>query len=434
MTGVAGTLLNYDPARITALKNAYVAGGPLTRAFYTSGEVFNADLDRIWRRHWLYAGHACQIAKTGDWMTWDVGAANVVLVRGATGDVRAFHNTCRHRGSRICSGEQGHNRLLTCPYHSWTYELDGRLRTPTEREFGVHQSKLGLHPVALRDLGGLLFVCLGSDPVAFETAAAEIAEQMQHQGFADAKLAHTIRYTVAANWKLIFENNRECYHCDHAHPEYVKGVYDTAWFNEANVPEVERQMALANGRFEKLRLGSAVATSEMTGSFWRVTRAPLMKGWKTQSLDGTSVAPLMGVFRERDAWSQGTLRATVFPNFWQHASDDHAVATRITPLGATTSQVDVSWFVHKDAIEGQDYTLDRLLPFWQRTSEQDWALCSANQAGVSSQAYAPGPYSKIRETNVQQFVDWYLTALERPAAASAKAKYRSHGYKDRPRA
>jgi len=262
----------YDATRIAKLKAGYVHGGPLQREFYTSAEVFNADLDRIWRRHWLYAGHACQIPKAGDWMTWNVGSDTIVLMRGKDGDVRAFHNTCRHRGARVCNGEHGNSRMLVCPYHAWTYELDGRLRTPTEREFGIHQSTLGLHPVALMDLGDLLFVALGPEPVSFDEGAAEIAAQMQHQGFEHAKLAHTIRYAVAANWKLVFENNRECYHCDNAHPEYVKGTYDTARFSEANLPEVDRQTALANARFEALGLGQAVAASDMTGRYWRVTR------------------------------------------------------------------------------------------------------------------------------------------------------------------
>jgi len=159
-----------------------------------------------------------------------------------------------------------------------------------------------------------------------------------------------------------------------------------------------------------------MASSEMTGAYWRAARTPLMQGWKTQSLDGQPVAPLMGTFRARGEWSEGTLRSTIFPNFWQHASDDHAVATRLTPLDATTSQVDVSWFVHKDAVESKDYTLEKLLPFWQRTSEQDWNICEANQAGILSPRYEPGPYSRIRETNVQHFVDWYLAALGGPRA------------------
>jgi len=425
-------LAAYDPARIEALRAGYRGAGPLERAFYCDPEVFAADIDRIWRRHWLYAGHACQISRPGDWLTWSFGADSIIVVRGKDGAVRAFHNTCRHRGARVCSAEAGHGGLLVCPYHSWTYELDGRLRTPTEREFGVHQSELGLFPVAVRDVAGLVFVALGPEPVAFDQAASEIALQMAHQGFAEAKLAKSIRYRVAANWKLVFENNRECYHCAHAHPEYVSGTYDVARFDPALLAEVERQTALAAVRFQRLGLGDAVAASAMTGAYWRITRAPLVEGWKTQSLDGQPVAPLMGTMRAMDAWSDGTLRCTVFPNFWQHASDDHAVATRLTPIDAVTTEVDVSWFVHKDAVEGKDYALGRLLPFWQRTSEQDWALCATNQLGVTSPAYRPGPYSTTRETNVQQFIDWYLGALAMPAAAKAKPKLRSIGYKDRP--
>jgi Rieske 2Fe-2S family protein len=409
----------YRPERIDALRQGHRRGGPLERAFYVSAEVLNADLDRIWRRHWLYVAHACQIPRPGDWLTWEVGSDQVLLVRGSDEVLRAFHNTCRHRGARVCNSENGHSRLLVCPYHAWTYELDGRLRTATEREFGVHQRELGLTPVALRNIAGLLFVALGTDPVPFGPAVAEIEDKMRHQGLEEAKLAHQARYIVKANWKLIFENNRECYHCAHAHPEYTRGTYDVARLNEDTKPEVERQTAEADARFRAMGLDGAIASSAMTGTYWRCTRAPLMEGWKTQSLDGTPVAPLMGTFRQQGRWSMGTLRTTVFPNFWQHASDDHAVATRLTPIDATTTEVDVRWFVHRDAQEGRDYDLERLLPFWQRTSEQDWEICAANQAGVSSPAYRPGPYSRTRETNVEHFVEWYLEAVARPRSARA---------------
>ena len=404
----------YDPACLRDLQRRYTGGGPLPRAFYVAPEVFNADLDLIWRRHWLYAGHACELPTPGDWKTWQLGHDTVLLVRGADLAVRAFHNVCRHRGARLCGAEHGNSRLLVCPYHAWTYELDGRLRTATEPEFGRPRSGLGLQRIALRTLGDLLFVALGPDPTPFAAAAAEIAPQMAHQGFAEAKLAKRLRYTVAANWKLIFENNRECYHCATAHPEYAAGTYDTARFEPARLPEVERETAAADARFAALGLGAAVATSAMTGAYWRVSRAPLMAGWMTESLDGRPIAPLMGRMRERGDWSRGTLRCTVFPNFWQHANDDHAVATRLTPIDAGSTQVDVSWFVHRDAVEGTDYELSALLPFWQRTSEQDWAICAAQQAGVASPAYIPGPYSLTRETNVQHFIDWYLAALDAP--------------------
>jgi Rieske 2Fe-2S family protein len=160
--------------------------------------------------------------------------------------------------------------------------------------------------------------------------------------------------------------------------------------------------------------------SGMTGTYWRAHRTPLVPGWSTQSLDGAPVAPLMGLFRARGEWSRGTLRTTVFPNFWQHASDDHAVATRITPIAADECVIDVWWLVDKDAVEGRDYDLARLMPFWQRTSEQDWRICEDQQIGVSSSRYVPGPYARNLEANVAHFVDWYLGEMG-PRRAPLKA-------------
>ncbi len=158
MAGSPNAIYDYDAERIEALCGTYRGAGPLPRPFYTSPEVFKADMDRIWRRHWLYAGHSCLIPQPGDWMTWAIGFDSVIFARGKDGELRAFHNTCRHRGARVCREEHGHGRAFVCPYHAWTYDLDGRLKTATEREFGVHPSKLGLHPVPLKNVAGLLFV------------------------------------------------------------------------------------------------------------------------------------------------------------------------------------------------------------------------------------------------------------------------------------
>src|SRR5262249_19146119 len=156
-----------------------------------------------------------------DWISWQIGHDSVIVVRTASGEIKAFHNTCRHRGSQLCRVEHGSGPAFTCPYHGWTYDLDGRLQTRTEKEVGVHESQLGLRPVALRNAAGLLFVALGDDPVDFSGAEADIASRLRHHGMDDAKVAKTVTYRVKANWKIVFENNRECYHCPTAHPEYI---------------------------------------------------------------------------------------------------------------------------------------------------------------------------------------------------------------------
>ena len=135
-------------------------GGPLERDFYVAPEVFEADLARIFHRHWIFAGYAFQVARPGDFFTYKVGTESVIVVRDRAGEIRAFHNVCRHRGSRICKTEQGNAHRLVCPYHRWTYELDGALVLDTSKEFGVDRAGYSLRPVAIENAAGLLFISL----------------------------------------------------------------------------------------------------------------------------------------------------------------------------------------------------------------------------------------------------------------------------------
>jgi Rieske 2Fe-2S family protein len=125
-------------------------------------------------------------------------------------------------------------------------------------------------------------------------------------------------------------------------------------------------------------------------------------------MDGSQVSTLMGAYTDPDV---GTLRARTLPNFWNHSSCDHGVSTLLLPAGPRKTLARVSWLVHEDAVEGRDYRLEELMPFWQLTSEQDWAICERQQRGVESSAYEPGPYSTYKEYNVDAFVRWYVKTL-----------------------
>ena len=390
-------------------------GGPLERDFYVAPEVFAADLARIFHRHWIFVGYAFQVPRPGDFLTYKVGGESIIVLRDRSGAIRAFHNVCRHRGSRICKTEQGHAHRLVCPYHRWTYELDGALVLDTSREFGVDKTELSLRPVALENAAGLLFVSLlpGEAPPDFSDALATIRRKMKPHALERAKIAHQIDYVVKANWKLVFENNRECYHCPPNHKEYNTAAYDVqrdmAMLDPSLQPGMDAIVARANARFRSLGLDEGDALSTMTGVSWRCHRTPVMEGFVTQSMDGKPLCNrLMGDIKE---WDSGTLRTTVFPNFWQHTNCDYAAAARLTPIGPDETHVRGYWLVDAAAVEGKDYTLDRLLPIWDLTNRQDWTICEDQQAGVSSRAYLPGPYSRIRERNVAHFLDWYLSEL-----------------------
>jgi Rieske 2Fe-2S family protein len=237
------------------------------------------------------------------------------------------------------------------------------------------------------------------------------------QGFDRARIAKVIDYEVEGNWKLVWENNRECWHCTASHPQYIQANWDNAPIDDARLTrEIE---AHARATSARLRAHGLVIDYEEAGMvrfpspdrWWAINRTPLVPGWVSESLDGQPVAPVMGQYPIRDV---GTLRMRTMPNFWNHSSSDHSVSTRLAPAGPQRTLVEVTWLVDAEAVEGKDYALDRLLPFWELTSEQDWDLCERNQAGVSSSAFTPGPYSTKREYNVIRYIDWYLSRIAQP--------------------
>jgi Rieske 2Fe-2S family protein len=391
----------------------------LPAVFYGADDVHRLDLERIWRSSWVFAAHSCELRNQGDATVLQFGADSFILVRGGEDVVRAFRNTCRHRGSRILDRPATGLKALVCPYHQWTYSTSGRLLGcgGMERERTIQRESLGLHEVRVVEVGGLLFLAAGDDAPSIEQARSELERALRPQGLESAKVAARRTYRVRANWKLIWENNRECWHCHVGHPEYIRSNFDTALPSD---PELGRRTSEINGNLSALGLEldhdeAGLAEFPTPDRWWSATRTPTTAGFVSESLDGRAVAPLMGDYAEADV---GVLRARMLPNFWCHASSDHAVTTRLLPLGPGLTQVQVTWLVDAAATKGRDYELSRLLPFWQSTSEQDWTLCERAQRGVLDAGYEPGPLSPGREYNVIALLDWYRRALGNTSQSS----------------
>ena len=403
--------MNAD-ARLAALVARQRPGWSLDREFYLDPAVAAADLAAIWHRRWLFVAHGVELPEPGCVLALEIGAEPLLLVRGRDGIVRGFANVCRHRGSRICKPGPGRAHRLVCPYHAWTYDLDGRLASDV-RGHGVDATELGLRAYRTEEIGGLVFVSLADDPPDIAPMRAAYASWLEPQGLARARIAHSVEYRVAANWKVVFENNRECLHCPVAHREYIRANYDIHLTDPRRAAEIAARVEAEAARWAAMGLAAPTLASDMTAAWWRVNRTPLVPGFVTESLDGAAVAPVMGGYRTHDV---GTLRATTFPNFWMHGSGDHAVTTRLLPDGPETTLIRVSWLVDGAAREGRDYALDGLTPFWRLTSEQDWELCENVQRGLRSARYRPGPFETVKERNVAQFVAWYLDELRAAAA------------------
>jgi Rieske 2Fe-2S family protein len=411
-----------DAGRSSTLDQAlcgYRPGHALSRDFHVDATIYAEEIERVWRHSWLFAGFSIEAVHPGHFFSFELGDDALLIVRGDDGRLHALHNSCRHRGSRVCDLTAGRTKRWVCPYHQWSYALDGTLLGAggLERELDLSEHDLLRAPVV--EIGGLVYVWLAAGPAApFGGAEAALGGALAPQGIDRARIAHRADYQVQANWKLVWENNRECWHCHIGHPEYVQANFDA-------VPDTERNRELSAARAQehRLALGEPAANAELMpdehsrpglyrfptpGRWWSANRTPLMPGFVTESLDGAPVSTLMGDYANRDT---GTLRVRTVPNMWMHASSDHAVVTQLLPGGPDTTHVRVNWLVDADAREGQDYSLDALVAFWQLTSEQDWTLCERNHAGVRNPAYFPGPYSPSREYNVQAFVDWYLARM-----------------------
>ena len=394
----------------------HTPGFALQREFQTDPGIYQLDLQRIWRRGWLFAGHTCQVRRPGDYFVFDIDNDSIVVVRGDDDRIHALHNTCRHRGMKVCATESGHLGRIVCPYHQWSYARDGALVAcgGMDEDGDLDRRDFALHRAHVREVGGLIFVCLADNPIPFEAAEQAFGAPLQPQGLERAKVAAARSYEVRANWKLVWENNRECWHCTVNHPQYVRANYDNAPIDDPALKrEIEAQVRARSAHVEPDGLAidhqaAGLVRFPSPGCWWSINRTPLVPGWVSESMDGRPVAPLMGAYRTRDV---GTLRMRTMPNFWNHSSGDHSVSTRLAPAGPQKTLAQVQWLVHEDAVEGRDYTLDALLPFWQLTSEQDWDLCARNQAGVSSSAFTPGPYSTKREYNVIRYTEWYLREI-----------------------
>ena len=393
-------------------------GHTLPREFYNDPEIYRADLDAIFHAQWLFAGHDAEIPAIGDYFTISAGEYPVIVVRGRDGEIRAFHNTCRHRGSRICSAARGSSVRLVCPYHNWSYDLDGRLLFARDMGKPFDPAPLGLKPVACETAGGYIFVCVAANPPDFEGFRRAMTPYFERHRLAQAKLAHETTTIENGNWKLVWENNRECYHCSPNHPELCRTFPESPTVAGVAGALADPEIAAHFERMEKLGLPSRFQLSAQGD--YRLARMPLIPGVLSYTMSGQAAVkrPLSDDIAEP---SLGTLMLFNYPSTWNHVLADHAVTFRVTPLGPTQTAVTTKWLVHKDAVEGVDYTIDELIHVWDATNDQDRRIVEENQIGVNSPAYEPGPYSPVQEGGVVQFIDWYAGAMERALERRARA-------------
>jgi len=364
----------------------------LPQRYFISPEIFAQEKERIFSRQWVLVGHQSAIAQSGDYFISEVSGESLIVVRDKRGEIRGFYNVCRHRGSRLIESRNGQlSAAIQCPYHAWTYGLDGRLLGAPHMDdvAGFNKADYSLHGVNLALWEGFIFVNLGaSGPltsilsqkerrndgefVSLEDWFAPLNGKFSHWNMSMLQPAKRIEYDVRANWKLMFENYSECYHCPGVHPQLQKvSPYDSA------------ENDLREGPF--------------LGGFMKINPG------KSLTMSGNACAAFVGKIENL----QQVFYYSIFPNMLLSLHPEYVMVHQLWPQSPDRTLIVCDWFFHPEAFERQDFKPEDAIEFWDTTNRQDWHVCELSQQGISSRAYEPGPYS-VRESIPAAWDEYYL--------------------------
>jgi len=396
-----------DTRSIRQLLADHRPGWSLEQRFYTDPEIYALETEHIVMHNWIMAGHESQFPNAGDFRVVSVANESAIIVRGDDGELRAFANVCRHRGSLVCLEHKGNTRKFECPYHGWMYGTDGSLLAARSMSQDFDKSGFALRPVSLDTVHGLVFVCFCDEPPALDAAKRELAEPMAMFGFDTLKVAAQKSYPIPANWKLSVENYQECYHCANAHPEYAR--MHTLMLDPRQRDRLQDNM---RERMSACGLRDIVidcldhkAPPGQVGYYYG--RTAMFEGYLTGSRDGKPVAPLLG---ELTGYDGGASDLGVGPLSYLLAYSDHVVAYVFTPVDLDNSRCEIIWMVRGDAEEGRHYRRDELTWLWDVTTEADKTIIVNNAKGVRSRYYRPGPLSHM-ESPQNRFLNWVLDQI-----------------------
>ncbi len=377
----------------------------LPAASYLSADAFAREREGVLFADWFCAGRAESLAAPGDYLTADVAGESILVVRGKDGSLAGFYNLCRHRGCRLvpAAGAQPAANLarsgradgsIRCPYHGWTFGLDGLLRSaPFLPDLRRYRDRLALHPVGVATWGGFIFIRLdqraGESPLAGQLDGAD--SRLAAYPLAELRTAGRRVYHVAANWKVICENYNECYHCGPVHPELCDlvpafrrgGGNDLDW--DAGIPHRE-----------------GAYTFTATGT--------------------TRRAPFPGLSEKDIARHRGEL---ILPNLMLSLSSDHVAAFTLWPHDAGHTTVLCDFLFHPAEIARADFDPSDAVEFWDLVNRQDWSICEQVQDGMGSRMFTSGYMAPMEQPSAD--VGRYVTRRLGGPAADVSAGAPGHG-------
>ena len=371
--------MSYPSARREALSRVEPA---LPAAWYRDPQHYARELEAFWYRRWVAVAREEEIAVPGDWRLVRVGTQSLVLLRGEDGALHAFHNTCRHRGSVLCTEEQGRfaRKRIVCPYHAWTYDLAGRLvATPRRMESpDFDAADFPLFEVALECWGGFVFLHLDRDPPPLADAVGHLARYERYR-LRELRIGKRIVLDVAANWKLLAENFSECFHCPPVHPQFC-----------------------------------AIVTAYQEAGAWGLRGQPEARpeykpGAATLTLDGTARLPPLPGLTEADRQRLYTADMAL-PNLFLNIHPDYVNSQLMFPTGPQSVRMVYDWLFEARRLPLPEADLQHYVALWDITNRQDAQNCEWQQQGMQSREFAHGVYVP-QEFDAHRFANWIREGL-----------------------
>lgn len=363
-----------EPRRLRAVDRPLEKAATLPRRLFTDPAVYDLEITRLFHRTWHCLGRVDQIPVAGDYRTYEIGGSGIIVVRGTDGELRAFHNVCRHRGTRLVERAAGSSaKVFVCPYHAWTYDLAGKLRgAPHMEGMDFNPTEHGLHPVRVEEWRGFYFVSLDAKAKPLEDHLGGFIQRVAAYPLERLRLAHRVTYEIAANWKLVIQNANECYHCPGVHPQLA------------------RLTPYRSGE-QDLRQG------------------PVFGGWM-EFVDGVTSLTESGDSRRKPfpGISADDRRRVyyyvLYPANFMSLLPDYVTLDWFIPLGPDRTRLVFDLYIDRDE---EDPAHDAMA-FWETTNRQDWHICELAHLGARTVGYAQGRYSE--EEEVVHAIDRYYLA------------------------
>jgi len=364
----------------------------LPGGWYRDPEHYQRELQAFWYSRWIAVAREEELPAPGDWRLVRLGTQGLVLLRDEAGGLRAFHNTCRHRGSVLCTEDKGSfaRRRIVCPYHAWTYDLEGRLvATPRRMETpDFNMKEFGLFEVAAASWGGFVFVKLekGGEPLA--AALGDREARYARYRFGELRIGKRIVLDVKANWKLLAENFSECFHCPPVHPEFCR-----------------------------------VVTAYQDAGAWGLRGTPEPRpeykaGAQTLTLDGSARLPAFPGLNE-DEKKKLYAADMVLPNLFLNVHPDYVNSQLMFPTGPESVRMVYDWLFEARHLPLADADLQHYVALWDLTNRQDARNCEWQQEGLQSREFRHGVYVP-QEFDAHRFAEWVRRELGASAAAASR--------------